>query len=183
VRKLIKRLWTDQVWSKVIASGIVAAVAAFFAYRWWTPIIAGVVATWHFLGDTTPVMNWLLIVLVLCTLGVGGILVLAVLADRMPKEPARRWQDYLSDEFHGIRWRWRYSSTDSIRDVCPFCPQCDMQISPHPSAYIGAGITVFECDNCSFERRIEREYDGIEHLIQRSIQQKLRNNSWKLMNG
>jgi len=183
VRKLIERLWTDQVWSKVIASGIVAAVAAFFAYRWWTPIIATLWRLGIFLGDTTPVVNSLLIVLVLCTLGVVGILVLAVLADRTSKEPARRWQDYLLDEFHGIRWRWRYSSTGSIRDACPFCPQCDMQINPHPSAYIAASITVFECDNCSFELRIEREYDEIEHLIQRSIQQKLRNNSWKLMNG
>jgi hypothetical protein len=164
---LLKRLWADPVWSKVISS-LILAIPAGALIRWWSHCVTTVVAGWEFLIETTLVANWLLITLALGTLGFIIIVIIAFTENR--STPSLSWTAYVLDTFDDIRWRWRYGVDGAIHDVCPFCPRCDMQINPHMLPYLNEYRTIFRCDSCGFERQIDGGLHEIEHLIKRYIQ-------------
>src|SRR5690606_21766528 len=73
---VLKKAWTDPVWSAVIAGAILAVLGAALTYfaGWW-PAISGFFAGLAPLAaGSTTVPNWLLALLVLCAFVVGGVL-------------------------------------------------------------------------------------------------------------
>ncbi|MEX2260089.1 MAG: hypothetical protein WD672_15410 [Woeseia sp.] len=177
---VLKRLWADPVWSKVIAAGIIAASGAAVAYVMglWPSICSGLAASWRWLGVTTPTWNWLLLILGAATV----FLVYAILNSywQTLSKPQPNLKNYRTDVILNIRWRWNYYY-DGISSLHSFCTICDYQIFPTPrSRYMAVDHVQFVCDNCG-EKLAEFDFNDaeVESRIKRTIQQKLRSGEWQ----
>ena len=67
IATMLRKIWHDPVWSKVIVGVVLSIGAATVAYflDWWPRIIQSLTAAPRFLGQRTSVPNWLLGSLVL----------------------------------------------------------------------------------------------------------------------
>jgi hypothetical protein len=166
---MLKKLWNDPVWSRVIASVIFVVGATIVTYFRKT-IGRFIKRILEFIFSTTAVPNWL--IGLLCLLSLLAILIIcAFIWDRFHPSQTKElaWSKYTSDIFFGLRWRWSYSIYSGISNLCSFCPDCDYQIYQYDSC----------CDSCG--KRFDQPYesrDTIEGKVERLIQQKLRNGTW-----
>jgi len=174
--QLLRKAWSDPVWSKVIASAILAIAGSLLAYGfgWWPRILDAAL-------QRHAVPTWLLILLALAAVptstAVGAALWFAVFP-RPATGPT--WAGYTTDELLGVRWRWRYSQSGTLFDLTSFCPSCDFQIFAEPGGlYRAVPRTAFRCESCG---RHIAEFDGstadLESKVTRIIQQKLRAGTW-----
>jgi len=169
---ILKKLWNDSVWSKVIAGAIltVLAIIGTRLLNWWPTIGRFIKSIWGFILSTTAVPNWLLGILSLLSLSVIFIIFAIVWEQFHPSQTQELdWHTYTSDIFFGLRWRWRYSIYSGIYNLCSFCPNCDYQIYHYDS----------RCDSCG--KILDQSYesqDALEDKVERLIQQKLRNGTW-----
>lgn len=177
------RLWKDPVWSKVIATGIVAAAGGLGAYLlgYWPVVSRTFSVGWHFLLSLSHISNWVIALLVLCA--APSVIFLTALAWHVVRGEGSsipNWTSYKTDTFLGLRWRWDYSGGSIIR-LNSFCPVCDYQVfARHASIYDFAERISFSCDSC---HRNLADFAGsqthLESKIERFIQQKIRNNTWR----
>jgi hypothetical protein len=179
---MLKVLWKDPVWAAVIATGITATLGAIGAYLlgYWPAIQSAGATAWTFMLGSTQVSNWVLALLAVpATLVVVLILVLAWGLWSERSETKSTWTTYTSDNFFGLRWRWRYLG-DSIDRLVTFCPNCDYQVFPHDaSTYNAFNRIAFKCESCGQHiGTFDEPYDHLRSKAERLIQQKLRNNSW-----
>jgi hypothetical protein len=180
---MVKRIWSDPVWSKVIASVIVALIGAVVSYLagWWPIIMSVLDATCRYLVATTMIRNWMFLILLLC----AGLFVLTlsgaawiVLTGKKSKE---EYKIYKTDRILDLVWRWRYDSSGEIISLGAFCPKCDMQLAPQsvPDGQGNAKI-VYLCDDCGDAAKV---FPGIlievESLVKRHIQKRLRSGNWR----
>jgi hypothetical protein len=184
---LLKKLWADPVWSKVIAGLILTAGAALGAYLldWWPNIGNGLKKAYEFAAAPTLVPNWLLGLLIMLSLPIILLAGLAVWMRLFPsKEAGPGWHSYTSDKFFGLLWRWRYLSDGQIYDVCTFCPRCDYQVYPeNVSAYSVVDRIGFRCDSCGSQLgEFDESALSLENKVKRFVQQKLRNGTWVVPN-
>jgi hypothetical protein len=180
---MLKTLWNDPVWSKVISAGILAAVASggSYALNWW-PTIGGY-ATQLFMLAIAPslIANWILVLLVLLALPMLLLIIVAAWQWIRPaKQSQPSWKTYLSDEFFGLKWRWQYFG-DAMSDMHTFCPNCDFQVYPErASSYIAVDRIAFRCDSCHRELcTFEDSYEAMENQAKRFAQQKIRTGRWR----
>ncbi len=124
---VLKKIWADPVWSKVIATAIltVAATVTTYLVGWWPNIATNASKIGFLAAASTPVPNWLLVPI--CLLAAFGVFVPLAILYRHIAGPD--WHDYQQDTFFGIVWRWRYAR-DTIITPVAFCPRCDTQMSP-----------------------------------------------------
>ena len=170
------------VWSKVAATLIGSAILylASFVPGLYPSIWNCLKRVGGWFVSSTPTPNWLLILLSFLSL----ILIIMVLCRTFIREEHTITEDnYTEDQFHGIRWRWRYGRS-GIWSVVPFCPGCDMQI--HPRSDYGGNYyprqegSKFTCDHCgSFDQFVSVETRHLEDAIIRQIQRKLRTGEWR----
>jgi uncharacterized membrane protein YhaH (DUF805 family) len=185
---LLKRIWNDPVWSKVIAGGILtilALIASYFLNLWHyiadflKPATGLFVYLWELKSSTTAVTNWLLAVIVifaLCTL--FNVIGLAVNRVRSAEKPEITWQSYREDLFYNIRWRWGYVN-NRLADLRSYCANCDYQIFPKRSDRFDDNIH-YDCESCnSLLQTFDEPYPQIESKIARFIEQKIRNEKWR----
>lgn len=181
----LTKIWHDPVWSKVIAGFILAvgAIAASYFFDWW-PMIGELVAQCYaFVLASTYVPNWLLFILGLLILPLGIIFGVIVWQKVFtPQAIAPSWQNYTTDFFFGLRWRWTYGGGGQIHDVHTFCPHCDFQVYPQDvSSYRFIDHIAFHCESCN--RRLgefQESFGSLESKTKRFIQQKLRNGTWSI---
>jgi hypothetical protein len=180
-----KNVWNDPVWSTVIATVILAALAGLGSYflNWWPDIGGVLVHIWVFLGQTTLVPWWLLLLLILLSLPFLMLAALGVwywLFAETETNQSADWRSYTTDDFFGLRWRWRYESSGTPVDITCFCPRCDYQVYPdNYSPFRRFGEIKFQCDSCgSGLAEFEESYQSLENKVARFIQQKLRNKTW-----
>lgn len=71
---MLKKFWTDPVWSKVISTAIVAIFASFITYiaGAWPSIIAKSEDICIFLSSSSMVKNWVIGIFILCFISVVG---------------------------------------------------------------------------------------------------------------
>ena len=147
---MLKKIWVDPVWSKVIAAGIVAvaaAVATYFA-GWWPKVGRAVSRLGDLAVAVTPVPNWLLALFILCAIVVLAILLITGWAIAVPSKEGSSFRAYVEDEFFGIRWRWRYGNDGAIYSLVSFCPRCDYQIGPQNiSGFRAIDHLEYRCDS------------------------------------
>lgn len=180
MKTLFRRVWSDPVWSKVIASVILVAAPSATWY-FWPKLSEWAIRLFTFLAETTEVANWLLYILyTLSFIAVVVPVIFFIMLIRQHKSQPNPIKDYLSDEFLGMTWRWRYSADRGIYGARPFCPYCDFQIYPgDASTYRFIPITSFQCDHCHrLDTTIEGSFSDIEGKVERLIQLKLRNGEW-----
>lgn len=184
---MIKKLWNDPVWSKVIAAAIIAlAGTAWVAYlkNWWPAVWHGIEAAWAFLLSTTPVRHWVLGLLILFATLFALLLVSLSASMFWPKSDPNSelvkigpdWHFYTSDKFFGLKWRWRYEGPEILLDA--YCPQCDYQVFPDDNSDFTGRIKFF-CDSC--KRNVATQDDSwgdMKSKVIRFIQQKIRNGDY-----
>jgi hypothetical protein len=193
---MLKKLWNDPVWSKVIAAAIIAlAGGAWLAHwqNWWTPIEhatrVALGTSWMFLTGTTPVRRWIYSLLLV----VAGLFVLLLvgLASTLystkesvsPFVPIVRvedWRSYVTDTFYEIKWRWGYAGGE-ITHMLAFCPRCDYQMVPEGMSLISQ--ISFRCDVCGRRYDIQESWDSVRSIVKRLVQQKLRSETYPKQQG
>ena len=181
-KSAIIKLWHDPVWSKVIAAAILFAIAAIWSYfkGWWPSIGMTIARVLFWMSDRTLTPNWLLSLFSICTLlmiGLGAVILWAII---FPKPVGVNWRTFTTDEFFGIRWRWRFDSSGDIYDVNSFCSACDYQVYAH---YVGPYKIVnriaYRCEDCDrVLGKFEMSKKELEDRVIRSIQKKLRTGTW-----
>ncbi|MBD3676790.1 MAG: hypothetical protein HUJ27_00115 [Rhodobacteraceae bacterium] len=178
---MLKKVWTDPVWSKVIATGIIAGVGVLITSLggWWPEVIIAINDIWLFLVATTTVPNWFLSLLVICSLLMLGVLLIGVWSlFRSESQPSDLWRTYREDYFFGLRWRWDYGSDAShIYLLTAFCPHCDLQVHPVDIArYSGVNRYEYKCEDCNVNlKTFDMPIPQIEDKVIRQIQKKIRN--------
>ena len=184
---MLKNIWKDPVWSKVIATAILAAIGLGYTYatdRWsFLPIIDALAHAWtisfSWITSTSLIPNWLSLLTGL--LAVPTVIICAAILWNLSRaeKSSSHWKNYTEDKFFGILWRWRYTN-GSIVDPYTFCPHCDFQIYPiNKSSYIAVDRIGFQCDSCHSQLGIfEESYSTLENKAIRFAQQKIRNGTW-----
>jgi hypothetical protein len=185
---MVKKLWNDPVWSKVIAGVILTVVATIGAYflDWWPSIGSFIWNCYKSIFFTTTTPNWLLGIL--CILSLPTIVIaLALLWEKVhPKKQndSHSWRSYTTDNYFGLRWRWKYYQDGGIYDVYTFCPHCDFQVFPYDaSGYRIIDRIGYQCDSCGRDLgQVDESRDSLENKVIRLIQQKLRTGLWPRQN-
>ena len=177
------KIWHDPVISGVIAGAflIVLVPAVTYLTGLWPMIgrLASNAIIWF--AEQTAVSNWLLSILTL-SLGMIIIFIIIILGLFLTNDKAsvsrESYKSYTSDEFYGLKWRWKYDRFDEIYGLCIFCKTCDYQIFAVDDTY--RGRATFNCEDCG-EKTYCKEgvyMDELENRVIRSIQKKLRSDSW-----
>ena len=184
---MIKSIWKDPVWSAVIAAAVISIAGFIGSYflGYWSKITSSLTFIWEFLTASSYVPHW---VLGLLFLGVAPTILLLLAGGWMfmrgdPGTPAS-WTSYTSDQFLGLRWRWRYVN-GHISDLNSFCPYCDFQVFPfQASSYDFIDRIGFSCDSCkSSLGQHDESHSQLKSKVKRFIQQKLRNDTWSSSSG
>jgi len=177
---MLKKIWHDPVWSKVISAGLLAGVVALF--NWWSEITRASARMWSWLTSYSQAPTWLLLLLSVVSASVFLFLILLVfmglrkVTDIDPED----WHNYRSDVFFSLRWRWHFESSGQIRELVCFCPECDFQVYPHDAGgYYPGGRVSFHCDSCGRDLgTVDQSFDSLKDKVTRFIQQKIRTGSW-----
>jgi hypothetical protein len=172
---VLKKIWADPVWSKVIATLILAAgggIAAYFV-GWWPGIAAIVSKIISLVVASTLVSNWLLVPV--CLMALFGVTIFFV---RLYHHPARPdWRNYREDTFFDMVWRWRYNAyNNAIMDLTSFCPRCDTQLlQVHNSSMpYHPYRTVYHCRFCDSQTEISKNVNDILTTISLQIERNVR---------
>lgn len=186
---MVKKLWNDPVWSKVIAGVILAAGATIGAYflNWWPNIGRFIKKGYELAFLSTNVPNWLLGLMSILSLPVILIAAALIWEKIHPKETKKgpEWLSYRSDIYFNLRWRWNYFEDGNIFDLHTFCPHCDFQVFPHnASSFRMIDRIGFRCDSCGRNLgEMDESPDSLQNKVKRFIQQKLRNGFWARQNA
>ena len=180
---MLKKLWNDPVWSKVIAGAILAVGTLLGTYflDWWPTIGRFAKDAYNFALSPTSLLNWIIGVLgLLAAPTIIGLLAIIWQKIFPSSSSATDWRNYTTDKFFGLRWRWRYFGDGKIYDVHTFCPHCDFQIyAEDASAYRAVDRITFRCDSCSQRLgEFDEPFASLENKVKRFVQQKIRNGSW-----
>jgi len=121
-------------------------------------------------GDYSNALFTLLVIDSVILLGVLAKLLLNYLGDDTPK-----WMGYLTDEYHGARWTWKYQeSFDQITDLQPHCINCKHDLKVVDGEYPEKMIS---CPSCkSMVSRFFGSYENYLQTIRDLIKQKIRKN-------
>lgn len=176
---MLKKLWNDPVWSKVIAAVILAVAALLGTYflNWWSTISRKVIDAYNFALSPTPLSNWGIGVLsLLATSTIIGLLA-RIWQKIFP--PSSHWQNYITDTFFALRWRWRYFEDGQICDVHTYCPHCDFEVYEDvSSAYRTVDRVAFRCDRCGRNLgEFNESFASLGSKVKRLIEQRNRNGS------
>src|SRR4051812_33847885 len=130
--KLVKRIWNDAVWSKVIAAAIVATVITYATYllNWWDNIWTATKAGFSFLVATSPIWNGAIALVITLFLLQTAVLIRIFQVLRAEEKPD--WRDYARDTFYGGDFRWRFTgSGGDLTELHCCCPECQYQVFAH----------------------------------------------------
>ena len=180
---MLKKLWNDPVWSKVIAGAILAVGALLGTYflNWWPTIGRFAKDAYNFGLSPTSLSNWIIGVLGLLAIPTIIALFALIWQKIFPSSSSHTdWRNYTTDTFFGLRWRWRYFDGGQIYDVHTFCPHCDFQVyAEDTSTYRAVDRITFRCDSCSQRLgEFDEPFASLENKVKRFVQQKIRNGSW-----
>lgn len=174
----------------ILSGLIVAAVVTVAGSAWatvkgaWPAVLSHIwswiTATWLWLGHTTGVWNWLLILLTLVSLGAISGVAVAVLQNRNSPTPLTQ-KDYRSDSFEGLRWYWSYDYFDRVSGLYACCPDCLLQLEPKYDAPLyGVDRITYACEHCKVTKAAFTEHHTkLEGRVERFIHKKLRTGEWE----
>jgi len=177
--KILKKIWNDPVWSKVISVAIIALVTQYF-FQWWQFLVQLVKGAVTFFLQTTQVPNWLISLMLVCSIVVLAVIIIAIYQSRQPAT-GLSWQlNYKEDVFFNVLWRWNYANSGRPENIHTFCPKCDFQIyHKNVSGYRSIDHIAFQCEVCNAQLAdFDESYEHLENKVIRLLQLKIRNGSW-----
>jgi hypothetical protein len=172
--RITKRLaWLGGLATAVLGGLIVEWTKDFPVLR---ACLAIITAAWHWLLAPGSLPHWLILVLVLCTVGLIGLLTLLVLRRADPT------RTYTSDSFLEIEWQWVYTGGNIYPDdVVPICPQCRFQMTfMDASNYAAVPRTAVVCEDCGYRRQFEGNHYAVRERVIKSVQRNLRTGNYRL---
>lgn len=174
---IIKKIWHDPVWSKVISVGIIALIGYFSGIFYWISSFFTLIYSW--LINSVQIPYWLFFILILFPL-----YAIVKFIKNLFKESDvsdNDFRNYHQDILFDIKWRWSFSSDGSIYNVNSFCPKCDLQLYPtRISSFHMIDDIGFKCDDCNkILVTFEHDYETLEDKVIRTIQKNIRNGNWK----
>ena len=176
----LKKIWHDPVWSKVIAVGVIAVIAAGIttAKGAWQSVWAEIIGAFLWLGETSAIYNWLWLLWAIVTLIVMGMIAIAFVQNRTMETVS--FKEYNEEVFFDVQWRWQYADT-MIVNLTSFCSNCDYQVFADSGLPYGASQpTVFQCEDCEYSPKpIDCSASELESRVKRSIHKRLRNGTWR----
>jgi hypothetical protein len=174
--KFFSNIWNDPVWSKVIASAIVA-IGGITYFDGWSWIASFLERGARVVADSSTLPNWVIgLMFVGCSIAVVAVLLWL----RSKGVPTATWQSYTEDEVLGLRWRWKWNH-GQIASLYAFCPRCDFQMFPeNTSAWDALDKYSYHCAGCSSDiKTLDENPERFESTVKRFIQQKVRNGQWE----
>jgi hypothetical protein len=123
---VLKNIWSDPVWSKVISIGVVGLLTAFWAYfsGYWGKITAAFIWLSDFFNQEVINPLWVMVIAV-------PVLLLAIpTIIRLLPERKPRFTQYVNDNIFGIAWHWSWGKIDYYSDKLHViglharCPEC-----------------------------------------------------------
>lgn len=169
---MLKKLWHDPVFSKVIAGlilavpGLIVAEVSGLFFKIGNHVSAVKVFFEGPIDTKLPLWQWALIS-IFFLIGIFSTIFVSYKKFSKSEVIPNYFDQYTEDEFDGIRWRWSYFSGDIINDFSSFCPKCDLEIeaTPTPISRTGRHI-VYKCPDCKFQSQI---FSGSESEHRQSI--------------
>ncbi|HCG9194178.1 MULTISPECIES: hypothetical protein [Vibrio harveyi group] len=180
---MIGKIWKDPVWSKIIATGLLALFGAISTYflDWWPSIKLVFVKGFNYLLNTSEIPNWLIGIMGVCTVITIIVLLLIVKEIFLPSSGNKTWKSYTCDKFFGLEWHWTFGSNGGeIYNLYSCCTRCQYQVFPqYASSYAAVDSISYKCDSCGSEvGPFSESNEEIESKVRRFIQQKLRTGKW-----
>jgi hypothetical protein len=195
---MLKKIWHDSVWSKVIAQGIIdviktcivpvvlvfGAVAVAFLTAFltglWPKIFGFFQKSILFVLSSSQVPNWLLLILGVTTVLYGIKMGRTVIHRFVSKENEPAWKSYTEDLIEDIRWRWTYKDNIYIPEqLASFCSKCDCMIIPNNTSSGPRREVRFICENCNEVIRFPQEYSNdVLQRVTLKIERKIRKRLW-----
>lgn len=169
MKKIIKKVWTDSVCSKVIAAGIIALIVylSTLIYDWFPGFLSFLFMALDFFLMKTLIPNWLLVVFSICALIV--ICRYVINAWSLLFTHKRCWTDYKSDVIFDIKWSWEYDSEGHIFNLTPFCKECcfEIVINENQNEYTREYTTRYICESCGY---IAGPFSESSHKIKTTVE-------------
>jgi hypothetical protein len=182
MRKVIRKLWHDPVWSAVIAGVILAILAAVAAYflNWWPKLWAVIKSVFAYFFASTAVWNWIIAAAVIAILGQTGFIVWfirRVNAQAASNDPT--WRVYTKDYFFGAIWLWGFKGASSdLSELHCICPDCQYDVSIDYGNDWGEGAFL-HCEECDWNTKVKIQPEELPIKLQKLIRQKIRSGEWK----
>lgn len=180
---MLKKIWNDAVWSKVIAGGILAVLGILITYflGWLPAIVQFASGGISLLSDRIEIPIWALTILGLCALLVVLVIVIILWSMVFSSTERASYISYTEDHLFGIRWRWRYDPDIGICGLMSFCPHCDYQVQPRNiSGFRSIDHIGFQCEDCGVALKdFTMPLEEVKSLVERKIQQNIRNGTWR----
>ena len=179
---MLKKIWADPVWSKVISVGILALIGVWLTYfqSLWPKIFEFLRQSILLALSSSQVPNWLLLILgILAALYIIKIGRLTLYKFKPKKEENEQTQElYKQDLIFDISWHWT-NMYGKIMDLLLCCQKCNYQLSPKNKFSGLRPDIVFSCDHCNcvvaeFAKPLKDIYDQ----VYKEIQRKLRTNNF-----
>lgn len=168
----LKKIWKDPVWSKIIASGVIALLVWLLSKVKLIKqyFMSGV----DFLLSQTSLPNWLL----LFSFSISTIFIIWLILDfRASKMPNK----YIRDHIEGLDWEWKYYGS-KITDLKPLCPKCKHEILERQVQQFGHSHFPkheFFCEGCGYFLAInDNPVYEFYSRINRHIERKIRTKEW-----
>ncbi|WP_069131024.1 hypothetical protein [Rhodohalobacter halophilus] len=118
---------------------------------------------------------WLFILIVILSIGLGaGVVLLNV---RTTQENS--YQDYTIDRILGIDWEWSWYLGD-VTGLIPLCPECSYQpVIRNEYTVPYREISSIECENCSFNKKLDVHPGKLEERVIKEIHRKIRTGEYE----
>lgn len=166
---MIKKVWSDPVWSSVIAAAIIASASYFAGF--WPHIWQFIKAIPSLLARPVVIPVWALLV------AIPALVFIVPLVRSLRTNRGPQFLGYVKDRILDIDWHWRwsaphiYNSHYQIQDLTPRCPDCKAVLEIND--YRGE-LVICVNENCSWQwKRQFRHGSRIGHSSE--LDSKVRN--------
>lgn len=182
---MLKKIWNDPVGSKLIAKalwliGPLFLIAAIYFYSW---ILSLLKSLWTFATSDTLTPNWMLGLLGAFSLMFLSLLGFFIWQWAVEEFSKPSYRDYREDIFFGMKWRWKYSTTEkSITIPRPSCPTCSYDIIPTRTS-ISSIVDIeytYHCDNCEKDiTKLKEQPEVTISKVERQAIRKINTGEWE----
>jgi len=161
IGKILKIMWKDPVWSKIISFGIIALLT--FMTNSFTK--GAFIKSICSLLNREIALYWVLLVFL-------GIWLINIMLKYFKKKKKPRYYSYKEDTICNQKYRWDYDKSGRIICLFVICPKCHIRMIPTIDRYSGSQME-YNCPQC--DHKISGSEFKDEYKIQTIISEKIKN--------